>query len=142
VLGVKFTADVDGSVTGILFYTETANTGTHVGALWTTGGALLGQGTFSGESASGWQTVTFASPVAITAGTTYVAAYLAPNGHYSVTGAGFGPGPVDNAPLHALADTVIPNGVYAYSSSSVFPLSSFNATNYWVDVLFAPGAQP
>ena len=31
---------------------------------------------------------TFATPVAITAGTTYVASYFAPNGHYSVTGGG------------------------------------------------------
>jgi hypothetical protein len=140
VLGVKFTADVAGSVTGVRFYKASTNTGTHVGALWSAAGTLLGQGTFSGESASGWQTVTFATPVSITAGTTYVASYLAPNGHYSVASAGFGSGPVDNAPLHALADSVSPNGLYAYSASSVFPLSSFNATNYWVDVLFAPGA--
>ena len=37
----------------------------------------------------GWQTVNFASPVTITAGTTYVASYYAPNGHYSVTAGGF-----------------------------------------------------
>jgi len=29
-----------------------------------------------------------------------------------------------------------PNGVFTYSSTSVFPTSSFNATNYWVDVVF------
>ena len=29
--------------------------------------------------------------------------------------------------------------MYAYSSTSVFPTSSWNATNYWVDVLFDPG---
>ncbi len=28
------------------------------------------------------------------------------------------------------------NGVYAYGSSSVFPSNSFNACNYWVDVVF------
>ena len=139
VLGVKFTADVAGSVTGVRFYKAAANTGIHVGALWSATGQLLGQGTFSGESASGWQTVTFATPVAVTAGTTYVASYLAPNGHYSVTSAGFAAGPIDNPPLHALADLVSPNGVFAYSATSVFPSSSFNATNYSVDVLFAPG---
>jgi hypothetical protein len=140
VLGMKFTADVAGSVTGVRFYKAAANTGTHVGALWSATGQLLGQGTFSGESASGWQTLTFATPVAVTAGTTYVASYLAPNGHYSITSQGFGSGPIDNPPLHALADLVSPNGVYAYSASSVFPSSSYNATNYSVDVLFAPGA--
>jgi hypothetical protein len=139
-LGVKFTSDVAGSITGIRFYKATANTGTHVGALWSASGTLLGQGTFSGESASGWQTVTFASPVAITANTTYVASYLAPNGHYSLNGGAFASGPVDNPPLHALANDTSSNGVYLYSGISAFPSSSFNASNYWVDVLFAPGA--
>jgi hypothetical protein len=139
-LGVKFNSDVAGSITGIRFYKASANTGTHVGALWSTGGALLGQGTFSGESSSGWQTVTFANPVAISASTTYVAAYLAPNGHYSLTGAGFASGAVDNPPLHALGNDTSPNGVYASSGVSAFPSASFNASNYWVDVLFAPGA--
>ena len=76
----------------------------------------------------------------VTAGTTYVATYLAPNGHYSVTGAGFADGPLDNPPLHALANGTSSNGVYAYSSTSVFPSSTWNATNYWVDVLFAPSS--
>ena len=51
--------------------------------------ASCAQGTFSGETGSGWQTLTFATPVPVTADTTYVVSYLAPNGHYSVTGAGF-----------------------------------------------------
>ena len=28
------------------------------------------------------------------------------------------------------------NGVYVYSSAPAFPNSSYNATNYWVDVVF------
>jgi hypothetical protein len=139
VLGVKFTADVAGSVTGVRFYKAAANTGTHVGSLWTADGQLVRSASFSGESGSGWQTVRFATPAPITAGTTYVAAYLAPNGHYSVTGSAFSSGPVDNPPLHALATSTSPNGVYAYSAGSVFPSNTWNATNYWVDVLFGPG---
>jgi hypothetical protein len=138
VLGAKFTSDVAGSVTGVRFYKASTNTGTHVGALWSATGTQLAQGTFSGESASGWQTLTFASPVAITAGTTYVVSYLAPNGHYSVNGGAFASGPFDNAPLHALDTTTSANGVYAYSATSVFPTNTWNATNYWVDILFAP----
>ena len=137
VVGVKFTPDVDGTVTGVRFYKASANTGTHVGTLWSAGGTQLGQATFAGETASGWQSVAFATPVSVTAGTTYVTSYLAPNGHYSVTGAGFA-NAVDNPPLHALSNNSSPNGVYTYSSSSVFPSSSWNASNYWVDVLFAP----
>jgi hypothetical protein len=138
-LGVKFTSDVAGAITGIRFYKAAANTGTHVGALWSSSGQLLAQGTFSGESASGWQTVPFATPVTIAADTTYVASYLAPNGHYSFTSQGLATG-VDNAPLHAVADTTSANGLYLYSPLTAFPTSSFNAGNYWVDVLFAPAA--
>jgi Domain of unknown function (DUF4082)/Fibronectin type III domain len=138
-LGVKFTSDVAGSVTGIRFYKASTNTGTHVGALWSASGTLLAQGTFTGETSSGWQTLTFASPVAITASTTYVASYLAPNGHYSVTGAGLANG-ADNGSLHAVANSASANGLYLYSPVSAFPTSTFNAGNYWVDVLFSPSA--
>src|SRR5262249_56806454 len=54
-LGVKFQADVAGTITGIRFYKSAANTGTHLGNLWTTAGAKLGTGTFTGETAAGWQ---------------------------------------------------------------------------------------
>jgi hypothetical protein len=139
-LGVKFQSDVSGSVTGVRFYKATANTGTHVGSLWSSTGTLLGQGTFSGETASGWQALTFSSPVAINANTTYVVSYLAPNGHYSVTSGGFGLAGIDNPPLHGLANSLSSNGVYAYGSTTTFPSSTFNAGNYWVDLLFAAGA--
>jgi hypothetical protein len=136
-LGVKLSSDVAGLVTGLRFFKAAANTGTHVASLWSASGTLLAQATFTNESASGWQTATFSIPVAITAGTTYVASYLAPNGHYAVTGAAFSSSAVDNPPLHALRDPLGANGVYAYAPSSAFPTSSYNAANYWVDVLFA-----
>jgi hypothetical protein len=138
-VGMKFTSDVSGSVTGVRFYKAPTNTGTHVGSLWSSTGTLLGQGTFGGESASGWQALTFATPVPIVASTTYVVSYLAPGGHYSVSPGGFGSGAVNNVPLHGVSDSLSNNGVYAYGSTSVFPINSFNASNYWVDLLFTPG---
>ena len=135
-LGVKFTADTSGAITGIRFYKSAANTGTHVGSLWTASGTLLASATFTNETASGWQYATFSNPVAITAGATYVAGYLAPNGHYAATGQGFS-SPFDNPPLHALANSVSANGVYAYTTTSTFPMSAFNASNYWVDILLS-----
>jgi hypothetical protein len=57
-----------------------------------------------------------------------------------VSAGGFGSGPINNVPLHGAADSVSSNGVYAYGPSSAFPVNSFNASNYWVDLLFAPGA--
>jgi hypothetical protein len=139
-LGVKFSSEVNGSVTGIRFYKAASNTGTHVGSLWSSTGTLLASATFTSESASGWQQVTFSEPVPITAGTTYVASYLAPNGHYSASSAAFSSAGVSNPPLQALANGTSPNGVYEYATSPTFPNSSYNAANYWVDVLFAPGS--
>ena len=139
-VGITFSADTNGTINGIRFYKASTNTGTHVGSLWTSTGTLLASAVFTNETASGWQTVLFSSPVAITPGTTYVASYFAPNGHYSYTPAALY-SPIDNSPLHAPATTTTPNGVYNYGTTSSFPSSSYNANNYWVDVLFQ-GAPP
>jgi hypothetical protein len=140
-LGVRFHSEVAGTVEGIRFYKAATNTGTHTGSLWTAGGELLGQATFSGETASGWQGVKFATPVAIQAGTTYVAGYYAPAGHYSANGPTLASAVV-NAPLVAEASGSVGNGVYAYGSGATFPSNSYAASNYWVDVLFKPAALP
>ncbi|HEY1343761.1 MAG TPA: DUF4082 domain-containing protein [Streptosporangiaceae bacterium] len=148
-VGVKFKADTYGLVSGIRFYKASANTGTHIGNLWTSTGQLLASATFTGESGSGWQQVNFAQPVAVNKNTTYVASYFAPRGHYSQDGYYFytvpplGPAStqtnVDSPPLHAVRNTNgVVNGVYSYAGSSAFPTSSANAANYWVDPVFTP----
>ena len=134
-LGVQFRASSDGTITGVRFYKEPDNTGAHTGSLWTSGGTLLATGTFSGESASGWQELDFSTPVPVTAGTTYVASYHTDAGHYAITSSGLSSA-VANGPLTALAA----GGVYAYGSGNVFPSSSFNASNYWVDVVYTPAS--
>ena len=140
-LGVKFRSDLAGSITGIRFYKATANTGTHVGNLWSSTGTLLGSITFSNETASGWQQMLFAAPVTITSNTVYVASYHANSGHHSEDDDYFSSNGVDSPPLHALADGVSGgNGVYAYGTSSTFPAQTYNAANYWVDVAFEPAA--
>jgi hypothetical protein len=135
-VGMKFRSDTAGVVTGVRFYKSAANTGTHIGNLWTSTGTLLGTVTFTNETASGWQQANFATPVAITANTTYVVSTFMPAGHYSANGAFFLVG-VDAPPLHALANGVDGgNAVYHYGAASAFPSSTFNSTNYWVDVVF------
>ncbi|HET9648995.1 MAG TPA: DUF4082 domain-containing protein [Microlunatus sp.] len=137
-LGVKFRADQDGFVSGIRFYKGTANTGTHTGSLWSSTGTRLATVTFTGESSSGWQQASFATPVAVTANTTYVASYYAPNGRYSADTNFFAAGSVVNSPLTALGDGVDGgNGVYRYGTGGGFPNSTYQATNYWVDVVYA-----
>lgn len=142
-LGMRFRADNDGYVVGIRFYKAATNTGAHIGNLWTSAqtgsGNLLASAAFTGESAAGWQQVTFANPVPVTANTTYVASYFAPVGHYSATSGAFASAGVDSPPLHALANGVDGlNGIYSYSSTSTYPSSSYNSANYWVDVIYAP----
>jgi hypothetical protein len=44
---------------------------------------LLATVTFTGETASGWQSMNFGTPVSITAGTTYVASYHTNAAHIS-----------------------------------------------------------
>jgi hypothetical protein len=134
-LGVKFRSDTSGYITGLRFYKATTNRGVHVGHLWSSSGKLLASATFTGETGSGWQRVGFSAPVAIAANTVYIASYFAPAGHYSADNYYFAKAGVDNPPLHALANGVSgPNGVYLYSSSGGFPSSSYQSTNYWVDV--------
>jgi hypothetical protein len=141
-VGVKFRSDFDGRITGLRFYKGAGNTGTHVGHLWTTGGTLLGSVAFANEPATGWQQANFASPIAITAGTTYVASYLAPNGHYAVGAGDFGSTGVDRPPLHARANGADGgNGVYAYGAGS-YPGNTYGSSNYFVDVVFVDTAGP
>jgi hypothetical protein len=136
-LGLRFRAEVPGWISGIRFYKGSGNGGTHVGSLWSNSGTLLARATFSGESSSGWQQVTFDAPVAVTAGTTYVASYYAPVGHYAVNLSAFTSAGVDASPLHALRDGVDgASGVYRYSSQPTFPNQTWQASNYWVDVVF------
>ncbi len=142
-VGIKFRAEVDGFITALRYFKFSSNTGTHVGHLWTRTGTLLATVTYTGETASGWQQVALASPVAITANTTYITSYHAPNGRYAVNSQYFATAGVDNPPLHALANGVDGGqGVYEYGPSGTFPVNTFNSENYWVDVVFTPGAAP
>ncbi len=139
-LGVKFIASADGRITGLTYYRSAQDTGTHVGSLWTASGQLLAQATFIDETASGWQTVSFAQPVNVTAGVTYVASYHS-NGFYAASANYFTTDHTSGA-LTAPASTISGgNGVYAYGTGSLFPNESYNASNYWVDVLYQQGAQ-
>lgn len=140
-LGMRFQANVAGTVTGVRFYKGPSNTGAHEGRIWSAGGALLATTSFAGETASGWQTAAFSPPLAISAGTPYIVSYHSA-GSYSVTG-GYFTTAKTNAALTAPVDTAgAPNGVYAYGPTGTFPSSTFNQSNYFVDVVFNAGSTP
>ena len=80
------------------------------------------------EGSSGWQRVNFATPVAVTAGTTYVASYHTNAGHYSVTRSYFA-SQFNSGLLQVPAN----GGVYGYGAGG-FPTQGYQGSNYWVDV--------
>lgn len=137
-LGVRFKADRDGWITALRFYKSQENTGPHLGNLWTDNGNLLATVTFAGESESGWQEMLLPAPVPITAGRFYVASYHTNSGHYAHDVSYFAGTGVDSGPLSAPADGVAGgNGLYVYGPTA-FPTQTSVASNYWVDVVFAP----
>ena len=137
-LGVTFQAATGGFVNGIRFYKGFYNIGEHVVDLWTSTGTLLASGVSVGESLSGWQTVTFSSPVHINPGTTYVASYHT-DGYWSATTT-ISRRPTRTGSLafcRAAASTPTP------PIPALFPTNTPDGnTNYWVDVVFSAGSQP
>ena len=137
-LGVKFRSDVAGYVTAVRFYKGSTNTGTHTGSLWSQTGTRLATVTFTNETPSGWQQANFPSPVLISANTTYVISYYAPNGNYADDEPYFRSS-YDKPPLHAPSDQVVGgNGVFQYNVGGGFPTGTFSSGNYWVDLVFVP----
>lgn len=133
-LGLRFTPTANGTVTAVRFYKGSYNTGTHVGTLWTSTGTRLASVTFTNETASGWQSANFTTPVTVTANTTYVVSYFAPRGNYA-DDQWFNWSALSTSPLKIAGSSP---GVFAYGSSSLFPSSTWNRSNYWVDLVFQP----
>jgi hypothetical protein len=135
-LGIRFRSEEAGYITGVRFYKGVENTGTHLGHLWDDNGEMLAEATFRNETASGWQQVNFAEPVAVQANRIYTASYHTTTGHFAVDRPYFNT-PIVNAPLRAVvsgsADGV--NGVYKGGEPG-FPTGSYLSSNYWVDVVF------
>lgn len=129
-VGMKFTSSAAGSIVGVRFYKQSGNSGIHTGELYSAAGVRLASAVFN-ETATGWQTVAFASPVAITAGTSYIVACFSSAGWYSSDNTGFKT-PIVNAPLTGTT------GVYKYSTAAAFPSSTYQTSNYWVDGMYVP----
>ncbi|WP_313356193.1 DUF4082 domain-containing protein [Microbacterium sp.] len=134
-LGVKFTVADAGTITGVKFYATPANAGPHVGSLWDQNGKQLATATFPSTTTAGWVSASFATPVDVKPGQTYVASYLAPSGGYAVTQDYF-------TTARSAAGVTFPKnaGVYRYGAKGGFPTQTYKASNYFVDVLYAAGA--
>lgn len=140
-VGLKFKTTLDGYISGVRFFKTSNMGGAHTASLWDTYGQRIAQIPFGAETETGWQEVNF-TPVPVTANTIYTASVFMANGQYNATGGYFNNDIITEyltVPRQGTASDAQGNaaqGMYNASGSSVYPTSSFNATNYWVDVSF------
>lgn len=148
-LGHVFQVSTTCWIKAIRFYRgATTITGSPQGRVFlvSTGAVVSGtQVTFS-LSGTGWQVANLASPVQISASTSYKVAVHFPD-NYTATGGywstGAGVGGITTGPLTApdaggspLGLGGIQQGSYHYTSDpDVYPDSYFNGGNYWVDLV-------
>ena len=85
---------------------------------------------FTGESASGWQQQSLATPLAISANTEYMVTVNTGNRSYATTDGGLGSQIVSGD----LRTVVGSNG--RYGSVGSYPTSSWQNSNYFRDVVF------
>ena len=130
-LGTRFVAGAAGTVSALRFYKPANETGAHTGYFWTSSGTLLGSASFTPTASGGWQTAALATPISVASGATYVVSYST-TGAYAYTAGGLS-APISSGPLTAPGST---NGVFAYGTAGLFPTASFNATNYFADVVY------
>lgn len=135
--GLKFTTARPVVLDQVKFYKAAANTGTHVATLFAivpTGypnagtAVILAQRTFTGETASGWQSVALgylAMP-----GVDYTVAVHMPVGHYS-----FASGYFASQIVRGSLTFPVAAGVFAATANpDVRPTSSAGNAHYWVDM--------
>ncbi len=126
-VGLRFTSKRSGLVTAVQFYRSRPNRGRHTVKVWGPGGSVLGRGS-SRSKRVGWVTVRLSRAVSVRAGRRYVAGYVARHGRYSRTRKAL---PVTANRLKARAGLL--------GRGRGMP-SKARRNNYWVDVVFKPGA--
>lgn len=129
-LGLQFSSSVDGVIKGIRFYKTGTDILTFSVSLWELGNTTtpLATANYTSDAVPGWKQVDFVSPVAIDAGTSYLASYFSPNPNYYAFTANGLAAPVVNPPLTAEASSFQQPG-------PGYPATASTA-NYWVDVVF------
>lgn len=141
-VGMKFKSTMNGYITGFRFFKGAGTTGTHIGHLWSSNGIKLAEASFLNETGFGWQQVLLNTPVAVIADTTYIVSYFSTSGQYPGSNNYF-TNAVVNSPLRALANGEEGgNGVYIYSPTPAFPVSTYQSSNYWADVIFSDNNNP
>lgn len=131
-LGLRLTTSSAGEITAIRFFKHIENTGLHTAYVWNNSGTIIGQQDFSSETSSGWQQVSLANPVRVTANSTFTVGY-----HLIHAGWGYG-----SFPRSASGPLTVVGGTYNYTSSSgQFP-NGLVDYQYAIDLDFASFSVP
>jgi len=112
-VGVKFTPAFDTTATAVRFYRSVADSAGYDVHLWDSDGTLLGSGSDSGATGTGWIEIDLDDPVSLTAGTTYVSSYRAAHGRQQI-GADAYQTPESNTMLSTPPDA----GSYVYDTGA------------------------
>lgn len=143
-LGTVWTPAVNGTVTHIRVFAPASAPGSaFVGILFRvdsdTTGTELSRATFGALTPLAWNTVVLSSPVAVTAGTYYCAAYRTPD-RFVLTTSFFTSSGVVNGNLTAI-QSGSPYGNGRLHVGDGFPeVTSSQQSNYFADVVFEAGA--
>ena len=129
-LGMLFQSSTAGQITAVRFWKDSKETGMHTGHIWSSSGQLMASVTYLSENASGWQQQALTTPLSIAANTTYVVSTNTGNTYYVATNNALA-SKVTNGNLSSVVGN---NGVYG--STGAFPTNSWQASNYFRDVVF------
>lgn len=146
IFGVQFSVSQSVSLTGILWYTGSGQTGLPTAcALYNANtqaqisGTLNSSPSWSGAAGSGWVTCTYSGPT-LSTGINYVAVLYSNTAKYAQISAywtsGGGASGITNGPLTAPSSAASVNGQMTYASggSIAFPTSTVSGYDFGVDV--------
>ena len=142
---MKFRALKDGDITALKYYRGSADandTDTRTLHLWNSSGKELAEVTVTSASgATGWQTAALSTPVHLTANSQYVVSYgTTQNYADSVNYFSGAQTNADGTLSVSGAAGVFSPKAGSGSGPGFFPTQTWNASNYWADVVFKASA--
>jgi hypothetical protein len=153
-VGTSFMFGVDGKVSGGRFRSPAVGAGSHnVGFYQITAsdppagagaGSLLNNQDVSSYVADSWVTQSFSTEISVTPGVVYRPRWHTSVGRYRAKGAVFNSGAIDRGNIRAVRDNAasggfdLRNGTYLITGTPAYPKDNFNASAYFVDMLFNP----
>jgi hypothetical protein len=144
-LGIQFSVSAQAWVIALRYYRGTTNVNPDDLRLWQVDSAVSGTSLANvvppaAGASIGWQEVALATPVELTPGQVYKTVGHMPT-HYVATPnywtSGAGSAGITNGILTAQSNAASTGGqgTFTYNASPVFPTSTFNGGNYWIDVV-------